>query len=131
MNTHSSHQHHEMHLQERYPSGAEEWVCPTCGRRLLIQWLPTEDAGMDYKKIVLEAGNEHAMHSSRIDGLSMSSLEFHAAEDEGPPEGWGSPEEWGLLEACDVLPDALRAALEEALGEDDLSLWGEADESGA
>lgn len=50
-------EHHEMILESVHDSGAEEWYCPTCGRRFLMQWPP------DYRKIVLEAGDENAIHS--------------------------------------------------------------------
>lgn len=49
---------HQLVLEKTYPSGAEEWYCPTCGRRFIMFWPP------DYKKIVLEYGNEYAIHSA-------------------------------------------------------------------
>jgi hypothetical protein len=49
-------QPHEMQLVRTHTSGAEEWYCPTCGRRFLMHWPPT------YKKIVLEVGDEYAAH---------------------------------------------------------------------
>jgi hypothetical protein len=48
-------------------SGAEEWYCPTCGRRFLMQWPP------NYKKTVLEPGDEYAIHTG---GKGMPSLEM-------------------------------------------------------
>ncbi|HLE90602.1 MAG TPA: hypothetical protein VI753_05590 [Anaerolineales bacterium] len=30
-------QQHEMVLEKTHPSGAEEWYCPTCGRRILLR----------------------------------------------------------------------------------------------
>ena len=47
---------HEMILNGRAESGAEEWLCPICGRRMLLRWPP------DYEKLVLEHGNESAIH---------------------------------------------------------------------
>jgi hypothetical protein len=58
-----SQEHHEMVLETTHPSGAEEWYCPSCGRRFLMQWPPT------YQKIVIEAGDEHAIHSGNKGGL--------------------------------------------------------------
>ena len=49
--------YHEMVLDNIHPSGAEEWYCPTCGRRFLMQWPPA------YNKVILEAGDETAIHS--------------------------------------------------------------------
>ena len=48
---------HDMQLVQVHNSGAEEWLCPICARRFIIQWPP------NYQKIVLEAGDEYAFHS--------------------------------------------------------------------
>lgn len=48
---------HDMKLIQVHTSGAEEWHCPVCSRRFIIQWPPR------YQKIVLEAGDEYAFHS--------------------------------------------------------------------
>ena len=58
-------QNHLMILQTTHESGAEEWYCPTCGRRFLMQWPP------NYKKIILEPGDEYAMHSGGTGGLTI------------------------------------------------------------
>ncbi|MDX1664764.1 MAG: hypothetical protein R3272_13310 [Candidatus Promineifilaceae bacterium] len=47
---------HKMELAKVHPDGAQEWYCPLCGRRLLLQWPP------DYRRIVLYAGDEAAIH---------------------------------------------------------------------
>ena len=82
--------HHEMQLTMTHPSGEEEWYCPTCGRRFLMHWPP------EYRRVVLEPGDEYAVHSGGTGGLSVS-----------PPQvgGGETPE----------LSEELRAALEEAL----------------
>ncbi len=49
---------HEMQLEATHSSGAEEWHCPTCGRRMLVNWQP------QFKKIILETGDDYAMHSA-------------------------------------------------------------------
>ena len=46
-------------------SGAEEWVCPTCARRMLLRWPP------DYEKLVLEHGDEAAIHVGGKGGLQV------------------------------------------------------------
>jgi len=33
-------QQHEMVLDKTHPSGTDEWYCPTCGRRLLMDYEP-------------------------------------------------------------------------------------------
>src|SRR3989344_7035583 len=48
---------HEMVLEAIHPSGAEEWYCPTCGRRFTMQWPP------EYNKVILDPGDENAIHS--------------------------------------------------------------------
>jgi hypothetical protein len=60
-----------------------------------MQWPP------DYRKIILEPGNEYAMHSGGKGGLRVGSPQISEAEDEP------------------VLSDELRAALEEVLDDID------------
>lgn len=62
-------QKHEMVLETTRPSGAEEWNCPACGRRLLISWEPK------FTKAVLETGDEFSVHSGGKGGLSLNSIE--------------------------------------------------------
>ena len=57
-------QRHEMILELTHASGAEEWSCPTCGRRMAITWHP-------WKKIVLEQGDIYAAHNASKGGLDM------------------------------------------------------------
>lgn len=101
-------QQHEMQLEKTYPSGAEEWFCPTCGRRFVLQWPPA------YKKIVLEAGDEFALHTCGKGGLQLRSPELSESHEE---QGEGDEEEEP------VLSDELRAALEEVLANVDLDSW--------
>jgi hypothetical protein len=62
------------HVQT-YTSGAEEWHCPTCGRRMIMQWPPK------YKKIVLEPGDEQASHAGGKGGLQIGNTLIAPAED--------------------------------------------------
>ncbi len=71
-----SQQTHEMRLEKTYAAGAEEWYCPACGRRFIMQWLP------DYKKFVLEPGDEYAIHSATKGGLRLGSLQAKIEEKE-------------------------------------------------
>jgi len=68
-------QHHEMVLEKIHESGAEEWYCPVCGRRFLMQWPP------NYSRIVLEPGDETAIHSGGKGSVRASS-EIQEAEEE-------------------------------------------------
>jgi len=49
--------HHEMVLEQTHTSGIEEWYCPSCGRRFLVQWPPA------YKMIILEPGEKDTRHN--------------------------------------------------------------------
>jgi len=49
--------YHEMILEKTHISGVEEWYCPACGRRFLVQWPPA------YKMIIVEAGDKDARHN--------------------------------------------------------------------
>ena len=69
-------EHHEMVLETTHSSGAEEWYCPTCGRRFLLQWPPT------YKKTVLDPGDEFAAHSGSKSGtLRVGAVDIGPAVD--------------------------------------------------
>jgi hypothetical protein len=48
---------HEIMVVKQHPSGAEEWFCPTCGRRFLVHWSP------QYQCVVLNVGDESAIHN--------------------------------------------------------------------
>jgi len=81
---------HEMRLATTHSSDQEEWYCPTCGRRILMQWPP------HYKKIVLEPGDKYAYHTGGKGDLRMGPLQIDQAEEP-------------------MLSTELRAALEKAL----------------
>jgi hypothetical protein len=49
--------HHEMILEQTHTSGVEEWSCPDCGRRFLVQWPPA------YKMIILVQGDKDIRHN--------------------------------------------------------------------
>ena len=60
---------HEMILTGSTESGAEEWTCPSCSRRMLLRWPP------DYQKLVLEEGDGSAIHVGGKGGLQVSGAE--------------------------------------------------------
>lgn len=97
---------HGMHLSQTYPSGAEEWLCPACGRRFVMEWTPA------FKRIVLERGDEGIAHSGAkgLPGLSLSAGTLP------PADATPSPEEETRL------PDDLSRWLRDAGFED---WWGQ------
>ncbi|MGW3077583.1 MULTISPECIES: hypothetical protein [unclassified Kitasatospora] len=52
---------HEMKFVARLSSGADEWSCPTCGRRVTLRRLP------DPELTVLDPGDESAVHVGVIE----------------------------------------------------------------
>ncbi|RMF05005.1 MAG: hypothetical protein D6768_01895 [Chloroflexi bacterium] len=88
---------HQMILERTHASGAQEWHCPTCDRRFLMQWEPK------FKRVILNEGNVHAAHSGGTGGLQVS-----------PPQ------------VEPILTADLRSALEEALEDIDFGDWAAA-----
>ncbi len=81
---------HQMVVKNTFPTGAQEWYCPTCGRHFIIQWPP------NYKRIILDEGDEQVAHTGGTDGLMMGSMDILPAEPERDPMPKnGSQEEQG------------------------------------
>ncbi len=74
---------HQMVVKETYPTGAQRWFCPTCGRNFIISW-PGSSQG--YKRIVLDEGDEQATHAGGTDGLLMQSADVLPVVSEQPGE---------------------------------------------
>jgi hypothetical protein len=66
---------HEMILEKTHPSGAEEWYCPSCGRRMTITWQP-------WKKIILEPGDINVVHKGSTSSLQIGSLHIGQSDDD-------------------------------------------------
>jgi hypothetical protein len=98
----SNQEQHQMQLEKTHPTGAEEWFCPTCGRRLLMHW-QQEHEKLDLH--VLEAGDLMANHIGSKGGLRIGRPEVSTMDDEP------------------VLTEELRDALEEALRDIDFDNW--------
>ena len=71
-------QRHEMVFEQTDRLGAEEWYCPTWGRRMLVNWEPK------FKKIILEVGDEYALHSGSKGGLQLGSVQVMSVDDLNP-----------------------------------------------
>ena len=52
---------HTTRLAQTHPSGVQEWKCLQCTRRIIIQSNP-------YVRLVLDEGEENAVHSGTIWG---------------------------------------------------------------
>ena len=93
MSVNMPYEQHQMHLVKTHSSGAEEWHCPTCGRRFLMTWPPS------YKRIILEPGDELALHNGGKGGLQITGAQLkegHNGSDSEP-----------------IMSDELRAELDE------------------
>ncbi len=62
-------QQHVMQLAITYTTGAEVWLCPTCGRRFMMQWQP------EFQRIILEPGDDMAPHSGSKGGLRLGPIQ--------------------------------------------------------
>ena len=56
---------HEMLLDKAFPSGAEEWYCPACGRRILLRLPPTDEM------VIVEPGDKYASHWGSLGGVQF------------------------------------------------------------
>ena len=68
---------HEMQLEATHSSGAEEWYCPACGRRFLVEWSPA------YNMIIIEPGDQYARHRGSQCDLDTEALQVEQ-NDEAP-----------------------------------------------
>ena len=59
---------HEMILQGRVDSGAEEWFCPSCGRRTLMRWTP------EFETLLLDHGDDAAVHFGAKGGVRLNDV---------------------------------------------------------
>ncbi len=78
-------QQHEMRLETTHPSGAEEWYCPTCGRRFVMKWPPK------YRRIILDEGDESALHRGGKGGLKLGAVQIRPSEETATPTGEDLP----------------------------------------
>ena len=76
---------HEMILSGQAESGAEEWSCPECGRRMLLRWPPR------YEKLVLEHGDDTALHVGGKGGLQVKGVAVAPAPAIDPTAGGDMP----------------------------------------
>jgi hypothetical protein len=71
----SDQEKHEMIFEKKHASGADEWFCPACGRRMLISWEPK------FRRTVLAAGDANITHGGfRINIPVVGNLTFPFVE---------------------------------------------------
>jgi hypothetical protein len=104
---------HELVLLSTYPTGAEEWFCPTCGRRMLLQW----PAGCE--ALTLERGQEFALAWGREVGTAVATKHLL---DPGDAEAFHSGQHPDI--GLELAPEA-PAAPDDDSGEPagDMALW--------
>ncbi len=74
---------HEMILVESKRTGAEEWACPHCERRVLLRWPPA------YERLVLSRGDETVAHVGGKGGLRPGGLSVSAVpEPDSADRNW-------------------------------------------
>ena len=71
---------HEMVLEKTHTSGVEEWYCPDCGRRFLVQWPPA------YKMIIVEPGEKDTRHNVSKSHLRQGPLKIPVMKEIEPIE---------------------------------------------
>ncbi len=74
---------HNMVIVKQHDDGSQEWLCPTCGRRFIMQWPP------HYRRTILEAGDENAVHTGGTSGIGAGPVETgedHFVEPESAEE---------------------------------------------
>ncbi len=59
-------------------SGAEEWLCPACQRRMLLRWRP------HFETLVLEHGDTNAVHAGSKGGVTLRAESAVPASGAGP-----------------------------------------------
>lgn len=70
---------HKMVLAKIHSNGMQEWACPACGRRFLMNLSP------NYEQTILEEGNEQITHHcSTIEVADQGSHLVVSTPDDGP-----------------------------------------------
>jgi len=73
-------EHHIMILETTYPSGVQEWFCPSCAGRFIVQLQPNVNV------IDLEVGDVHVDHVGSTDVFPRIDIEIRNVEPELPDE---------------------------------------------
>jgi hypothetical protein len=77
-----------MVLAGQTESGAEEWNCPECGRRMLMRWPP------NFESLVLDVGDPSAQHTGAKGGALMGRANVASAPSTEVPEVPDEEQQW-------------------------------------
>ncbi|MEU8517474.1 hypothetical protein AB0C76_38760 [Kitasatospora sp. NPDC048722] len=86
---------HEMKFVARLASGADEWSCPTCGRRVTLRRLPEPEL------TVLDPGDESAVHVGVIEPEARAAAEAVEKYGLGPVQSVPRPPAPAAPDAAD------------------------------
>ncbi len=79
---------HVMILQGTDSSGAEEWLCPECGRHFTVRWSP------HFEQLVLTAGDGRAGHHGSKGDVSIGRMHISASDAGLSPAAEGPWRRW-------------------------------------
>lgn len=96
---------HQVYLETVHPSGAEQWYCPTCGRRLVLNFPPGTET------LILERGDKYALTWGNSTGTIAAAKIVLETGDDLALHGGKSREAF--------------TPVEETAGAEDMSLWRE------
>lgn len=110
---------HQMVVVQQHKDGSQEWLCPICGRHFIMQWPP------NYKRVVLEAGDENAVHTGGSSGAgsgasSGASNSVLMGSVEYGEKGLAEPESTGEVYDPNSLNDPYLAPFERFMRASDL-----------
>ena len=72
---------HHMTLVQSYPTGAQDWLCPVCGRRFVMQMQRNP-----IRRVILVEGDNETAHTGSTGGLQMGGVEIKRDEPGEPSE---------------------------------------------
>ena len=75
-----------MSLEFTFPTGVQQWHCPICARRTVMQY-PL--ANRRFKMVVLEAGDEAVVHTTGGADLRIASAAARQSDAPAGPEPHG------------------------------------------
>ena len=102
---HGKQENHTMILEKSRTSGEEEWYCPECGRRMIVNWTPK------FKRVVVEPGDEYALHSGSKSSLGpeaslvMGSMETSTEGQVEAEEDHSSPADLETDDSVEIPPE--------------------------